>query len=90
MCEPAIVKEREKNSKKLPMQNVLNDQKYREILQNSKILHTQSKLQVEIFQLANFCSKRILLKSSKQRWFFLSKLLRDQTHHKLLPTFDLH
>ena len=36
---PAIVKEREKNAKKLIMENALNDQKY-EILQNSKILHT--------------------------------------------------
>ena len=43
MCKPAIVKEREKNAKKLTMKNVLNDQKYHEILQNSKILHTQSK-----------------------------------------------
>ena len=49
MCKPAIVKEREKNAKKLTMKNVLNDQKYHEILQNSKILHTQSKLQGEIF-----------------------------------------
>ena len=39
MCMPAIVKEREKNAKKLIMENALNDQKY-EILQNSKILHT--------------------------------------------------
>ena len=37
MCKPAIVKEREKNAKKLTMKNVLNDQKYHEILQNSKI-----------------------------------------------------
>ena len=42
MCKPAIVKEREKNAKKITMKNVLNDQKYHEILQNSKILHTQS------------------------------------------------
>ena len=39
MCMPAIVKEREKNAKKLIMKNALNDQKY-EVLQNSKILHT--------------------------------------------------
>ena len=32
MCKPAIVKECEKNSKKLPMKNVLNNQKYLEIL----------------------------------------------------------
>ena len=64
MCKPAIVKEREKNAKKLTMKNVLKDQKS-EILQNSKILHTQSKLQGEIFQLAKFCNKRIILKSSK-------------------------
>ena len=56
-----------KEFQKTTNENVLNDQKYREILQNSKILHTQFKLQVEIFQLANFCSKRIILKSSKQR-----------------------
>ena len=40
---------------------ILNDQKYHEVLQNSEILHTQSKLQGEIFKLAKF------LKSSKQR-----------------------
>ena len=39
MYKPAIVKEREKNAKNA-MKNVLNDQKYYEILQNSKILHT--------------------------------------------------
>ena len=44
MCKPAIVKELKKNAKKLTMKNVLNDQKYHEILQNFKILHTQSKL----------------------------------------------
>ena len=66
-CKPAIVKQREKNAKKLTMKNVLNDQKYHEILQNSKMLHTQSKLQGEIFELAKFCNKRIILKSSKQR-----------------------
>ena len=38
--KPAIVKEWEKNAKKLTMENLLNDQKYHEILQNSKILHT--------------------------------------------------
>ena len=67
MCKPAVVKEREKNAKKLTMKNVLNDQKYHEILQKSKILHTQSKLQGKIFKLAKFCNKRIILKSSKQR-----------------------
>ena len=45
MCKPATVKEREKNAEKLTMKIVLNDQKYHEILQNSKILHIQSKLQ---------------------------------------------
>ena len=40
---------------------ILNDQKYHEVLENSEILHTQSKLQGEIFKLAKF------LKSSKQR-----------------------
>ena len=67
MCKPAIVKEREKNAKKLTMKNVLNDQKYHEILQNSQILHTQSELQGEIIKLAKFCNKRITLKSSKKR-----------------------
>ena len=67
MCKPAIVKEREKNAKKLTMKNVLNDQKYHEILPNSKILHIQSKLQGDIFKLKKFWNKRIILKSSKQR-----------------------
>ena len=67
MCKPAIVKEREKNVKKLTMKNVLNDQKYYQMLRNSKILHTQPKLQGEIFKLAKFCNKRVILKSSKQR-----------------------
>ena len=67
MCKPEIVKEYEKNAKKLTMKNVLNDQKYLEILQNSKILYTQSKLQGEVFKLAKFCNKRIILNSSKQR-----------------------
>ena len=67
MCKPAIVKKREKNVKKLTMKNVLNDQKYYQMLQNSKILHTQPKLQGEIFKLTKFCNKRVILKSSKQR-----------------------
>ena len=67
MCKPEIVKEYEKNAKKLTMKNVLNDQKYLEILQNSKILYTKSKLQGEVFKLAKFCNKRIILNSSKQR-----------------------
>ena len=46
--KPAIVKEREKNASKR---------------HTSKILHTQSKLQGEIFKLAKFCNKRIILKS---------------------------
>ena len=70
MCKPEIVKEYEKNAKKLTMKNVLNDQKYLEILQNSKILYTQSKLQGEVLKLAKFCNKRIILNSSKQRWLF--------------------
>ena len=67
MCKPAIVKERKKNAKKLTIKNVLNDPKYHEIPQNSKILHTQSKLQDEIFKLGKFYNKKIILKSSKQR-----------------------
>ena len=67
MCKPAIVEERKKNAKKLTIKTVLNDQKYHEILQNSEILHTKSKLQDEIFKLAKFCSKKITVKSSKQR-----------------------
>ena len=62
----AIAKERQKNAKKLTMKNVLNDQKYHEILQNFKILHTQCKLQGEIFKLTKICNKKIILKSSKQ------------------------
>ena len=65
MCKPATVKERKKNAKKLTTKNVLNDQKY-EILQNSKILHTQPKLQGEFFKLAKFFNKKIILKSSRQ------------------------
>ena len=47
MCKPVIVKERRKNAKKLNMKNVLNDQK-------SKIFHTQSKLQGEVFKFSTF------------------------------------
>ena len=57
MCKPAIV----------TLKNVLNDQKYSEILQNPKSVHTQSKLHEQIFELAKSCNKRIILKSSKQR-----------------------
>ena len=64
--KPAIAKERQKNAKKLTMKNVLNDQKYHEILQNFKILHTQCKLQGEIFKLTKICNQKIILKSSKQ------------------------
>ena len=39
MFKAAIVKDREKNAKILTMNNVLNDQKYHEVLQNSKMLH---------------------------------------------------
>ena len=63
MWKPAIVKKRKKNAKKLTMENVLNDKKYHEILQNSNILHTQFKLQDEIFKLVKFCNKRITLMS---------------------------
>ena len=45
-CKPATVKEREKNAKKITLKNVLNNQKYHEILPNAKILHAQSKLQI--------------------------------------------
>ena len=71
MYKPIIVKEREKNAKKLTMKNVLNDQKYHLILQYSKIFRAQSNLQGEISKLAKFCSKRIILNSSKQRSLFL-------------------
>ena len=56
---------RKKNAKKLTMKNVSNDQKYHEILENSKMLQTQSKLQGEIFKLGKVRNKRIILKSSK-------------------------
>ena len=49
MCKPAAVKECKKNVKKRSMENVLNDQNYHEILQNSKILHTQSTSNWQIF-----------------------------------------
>ena len=65
LYKSAIVKEREKNAKKLNMKNVLNEQTYHEILEISKILRTRSKLQGEIFELAKFNNKRIILKSSK-------------------------
>ena len=55
--KPAIVKEREKNAKKLTITNILNDKKYHEILQNSKTLHNQSKLQGEIFKWQSFATK---------------------------------
>ena len=45
---------RKECKKKLTIKNVLYDQEYHEILQNSKILHAQSKLQGEIFKLAKF------------------------------------
>ena len=37
MAKLTIVKKRKKNGKRLTMENVSNDQKYHEILQNSKI-----------------------------------------------------
>ena len=82
MCKPAVVTEREKNAKKLTMKNVLNDQKYHEILQNSNILHTQSKLQGEIFKLAKFCNERIILNPQNRDDFFYpnwqwTKLIND-------------
>ena len=70
MCKLAIVKEWEKNAKKLIVKNLLYELKYHAVLQNSKILHAQSKVQGEIFKLAKCCNKRIILKSSKQRWIF--------------------
>ena len=71
MCKHAIVKEREKNTKKLIMKTVLNDQKYHEILQNYKILHTQSKIQGEIFKLAKFGNKRIIVLKTEITLFIL-------------------
>ena len=85
MCKLAIVKEREKDARKPTMKNVLNDQKYHEILQNSKILHTQSKLRGEIFKLAKFCNRRDHLKIFKTEMTFLILIGR-----KLLPTFNLN
>ena len=82
MCKPAIVKEHKKNAKKLTMKN---DQKY-EILQNSKIVHTQSKLQGEIFKLAKFYNKRIILKSSKQIGFFIL-IGKGPNLSKITPNF---
>ena len=70
ICKPAIVKECQKNAKKLTMKNALNDQKYHEILQNSKILLTQSKLQGEIFKKAKFCYKMMILKVLKTEMTF--------------------
>ena len=57
MCKHSILKKREKNAKKLTMKNVLNDQKYLEILQNSKILHTQYKLRGKSSNLQSFATK---------------------------------
>ena len=57
MCKHSILKKREKNAKKLTMKNVLNDQKYLEILQNSKILHTQYKLRDKSSNLQSFATK---------------------------------
>ena len=51
MCKLVTVKEREKNAKKLTIKNVLNDQKYHEILQI---------LQGEIFKLITFCNKTVI------------------------------
>ena len=67
MWKPAIVKKRKKNARKLTMENVLNDQNYHEILQNSNILHTQLKLQGEIFKMVKLCNKWINLMPSKQK-----------------------
>ena len=39
------------------MRNVLNDQKYREILQNSRISNTQSKLKVKSSNWQSFVTK---------------------------------
>ena len=73
MCKPAIVKEREKNAKKLTMKIVLNDQKYHEILQNFKILHTQSRLQGEIFKLVKFCNKRMTFATEMTFFILIGK-----------------
>ena len=53
------------------MKNVLNEQKYYEILLNFKILHSQSKLQDEIFQLV-VLQQKDLLKVLKTEMTFLS------------------
>ena len=71
MCKPAIVKECEKNLKKLTMKNVLNEQKYYEILQNFKILHSQSKLQDEIFKLVVLQQKHTLKVLQTEMTFFI-------------------
>ena len=47
MCKRVILKELEKNAKKLTMKTVPNDRKYHEILQNSKILHTHPNCKVK-------------------------------------------
>ena len=89
MCKPGIVKERKKNAKKLTMKNVLNDKKYHEIFQNSKILHILSKLQGGIFPIGNVLQLKDHLKVLKTKMtFFYPKW--QGTHHRLLPTFDLN
>ena len=72
MCKLAIVKEWEKNAKKLTVKNVLYELKYHAMLQNSKILHDQSKVQGEIFKLAKCCNKKDHLKVLKTEMNFLS------------------
>ena len=60
----------------------LNYQKYHEILQNSKTLHTQFISQVEILQIGKVLQEKDHLKVLKtEMTFFLSLLARDQNHH---------
>ena len=49
LCSACNCKRTRKKCQKANYENVLNDQKYHKILQNSNISHTQSKLQGEIF-----------------------------------------
>ena len=79
-----------KKNKQTNNENVLNDQKYHKILQNSKTLHTQFKLQSEIFKLEKFTKKGSSQGPRNRDDFFLSSLARDQFHRKLLLTFDLN
>ena len=71
MSKPPIVKEREKNAKKLTTKNVLNDQK---IMKFSKILKfyiLNPKLQGEIFKLAVLQQKDHLKILKTEMIFFI-------------------